>query len=324
MEGTMSGQSDPLVILTGPTAVGKTGLSLKLAEEIGGSIVSADSMQVYRGLDIGSAKLLPEEQQGIPHYLIDVLEPEEPFDVLQFQQMAKEAILDIQKKGRVPILTGGTGFYIQAVIRDVDFSESSGASDIRTKWESILQEKGPEFVHAQLMRIDPESAAAIHAHNTQRMIRALEFYEQTGNRISDHNISQRSRSSPWNTVYFVLNDERSRLYAQIERRVDDMMENGLEEEVRRLASRGLTEQNTSMKGIGYKEFFPYLRGEYSLERAVELIKRNTRHYAKRQLTWFRREPDVIWVNKPDFSYSEEAMLEYMLRIYHEKVHGSAG
>ena len=318
MEEIMSEQKHPLVILTGPTAVGKTGLSLRLAGAIRGSIVSADSMQVYKGMDIGSAKLLPEEQQGIPHYLIDVLEPEDPFDVAQFQIMAKNAIHDIQEKGRIPILTGGTGFYIQAVVRDVDFSESGGASGIRMKWESVLQEKGPEFVHTQLALVDPESAETIHAHNVKRVIRALEFYEQTGSRISDHNTNQRIRRSPWNTVYFVLNDERSRLYAQINSRVDHMMQSGLEEEVRRLAARGLTEENTSMKGIGYKEFFPYFRGEYSLEKTAELIKRNTRHYAKRQLTWFRREEDVIWVNKQDFGYSEDAMLEYMLQVYRAK------
>ena len=309
---------DPLIVLTGPTAVGKTGLSLKLAEAVGGSIVSADSMQVYRGLDIGSAKLLPEEQRGIPHYLIDVLEPEEPFHVARFQEMAREAIAEIRKQNRIPILTGGTGFYIQAVVRDIDFSESSGASGIREKWERIAREQGPEFVHRQLAAVDPESAAAIHAHNSRRVIRALEFYEQTGEPISRHNRIQMERKNSQNTVYFVLNDDRSRLYARIEDRVDEMMKKGLEKEVRSLAARGLTEENTSMKGIGYKEFFPYLRGEYSLDRTVELIKQNTRHYAKRQLTWFRRERDVIWINKPDFEYSEDAMLDFMLRTFRER------
>ena len=311
----MNEQREPLIILTGPTAVGKTGLSLKLAHAVHGSIISADSMQVYRKLDIGSAKLLPEEQNGIPHYLIDVLEPEEPFHVARFQEMAKKAIMEIQQKGRVPILTGGTGFYIQAVVRDVDFTESEGASVIRSQWEKEAAEKGPAYVHAQLAAVDPESAAMIHPNNIRRVIRALEFYEQTGERISGHNRSQKLRRSPWNTVYFVLNDERSRLYAQIDDRVDDMIRRGLENEVRELAARGLTEADTSMKGIGYKEFFPYFRGEYSLDRAVELIKQNSRHYAKRQLTWFRREPDVIWINKPDFAYSEEKMLAYMLKIY---------
>ena len=313
------GDMFPLVVLTGPTAVGKTSLSLNLARAIGGSIVSADSMQVYRELNIGTAKLMPEEQRGIPHYLIDVLEPEEPFDVTRFQAMAKDAIQDIRAGGRVPILTGGTGFYIQAVVRDVDFSESEGASAIREKWEQMAAEKGPEYVHAQLAAVDPEAAEAIHAHNIRRVVRALEFYEQTGSRISEHNQSQRSRGPSQETICFVLNDERSRLYAQIGQRVDEMMQDGLEEEVRRLAAKGLTEENSSMKGIGYKEFFPYFRGEYTLGDTVERIKRNTRHYAKRQLTWFRREPDVIWINKQEFGYSEEAMLEYMLKTYREKV-----
>ena len=317
----MCKQAEPLIVLAGPTAVGKTGLSLKLAEAVGGSIISADSTQIYKELNIGSAKLLPEEQQGIPHYLIDVLEPEEPFDVTRFQEMAREAMRDIRGKGRVPILTGGTGFYIQAVVRDIDFSESEGASSFRKKWEFLAQEKGAEYVHAQLAAVDPEAAAQIHPHNIRRVIRALEFHEQTGGQISQHNQEQHLRKSPWNTVYFVLNDDRSRLYAQINARVDAMMQDGLEEEVRRLAARGLTEEHSSMKGIGYKEFFPYFRGEYSLERAVELIKQNTRHYAKRQLTWFRREPDVIWINKPEFAYDEDAMLAYMLRMYRERTCG---
>lgn len=315
----MCEQAHPLVVLAGPTAVGKTGLSLDLAEKIGGSVVSADSMQIYKELTIGSAKVLPEEQRGIPHYLIDVLEPEEPFDVVRFQQMAKDAMAEIWEQGRIPILTGGTGFYIQAVVRDIDFSESDGATAFREKWEIAAREKGPEFVHAQLAAVDPESARAIHPHNVRRVIRGLEYYEQTGGRISDHNQDQHLRKSPWNTVWFVLTDERRRLYARINARVDEMMQNGLEEEVRRLAERGLTETDSSMKGIGYKEFFPYFRGEYSLERAVELIKQNTRHYAKRQLTWFRREPDVIWIDRKEFRDSEEAILHYMLDILHEKM-----
>ena len=320
----MCEQKEPLIILTGPTAVGKTGLSLRLAEAVRGSVISADSMQVYRKLDIGSAKVMPEEQNGIPHYLIDVLEPEEPFHVARFQEMAKEAIKDIRQKGRVPILTGGTGFYIQAVVKDVDFSESDGASGIRSDWEKEAAFKGPEYVHAKLASVDPEAAASIHPHNIRRVIRALEFYEQTGEKISEHNRNQSTRLSPWNVVYFVLNDDRSRLYAQIDARVDDMMRRGLEQEVRELAERGLTEENSSMKAIGYKEFFPYFRGEYSLERAVELIKRNSRHYAKRQLTWFRREPDVIWVNKPDFDWSEDSMLAYMLETYHNRTERGTG
>ncbi len=311
----MGERSSPLVVLAGPTAAGKTELSLKLAEQIGGSIVSADSMQVYKGLDIGSAKIFPEEQRGIPHYLIDVLEPEEPFHVARFQTMAREAVQDILDHGRVPVLTGGTGFYIQAVVRDIDFSESSGASEIRDKWEKTALDRGAEYVHEKLAEVDPESAAVIHANNIRRVIRALEFYEQTGTTISCHNRTQHMRRPIWTTVYFVITDERSRLYDRINERVDEMMRNGLEEEVRRLAARGLTEENSSMKGIGYKEFFPYFRGEYTLERAVELIKQNTRHYAKRQLTWFRREPDAVWINKKDFAYNEEEILKYMLQEY---------
>lgn len=307
----MTDEKQPLIVLAGPTASGKTGLSLRLASSVGGAIVSADSMQVYRGLDIGSAKIFPEERQGIPHYLIDVLDPEEPFHVARFQQMAREAIEKIRTDGQLPILTGGTGFYIQAVIRDVDFSESSGASPARERLEEIAAEKGPEYLHAMLEKADPEAAGEIHANNVRRVIRALEYHEQTGMPISAHNRIQREKESLYRLFYFVLTDDRKRLYEQIDRRVDRMMEDGLEREVRALYEKGLTEAHSSMKGIGYKEFFPYFRGERTLDETVELIKRNTRHYAKRQLTWFRREPDVIWIDKAAFGYSEDAILRYM-------------
>ena len=307
----MTDEKQPLIVLAGPTASGKTGLSLRLASAVGGAIVSADSMQIYKELDIGSAKILPEERQGIPHYLIDVLEPEEPFHVAKFQKMAREAVEKIRMDGRVPILTGGTGFYIQAVVRDIDFSESSGASETRRRLEEIAGRKGPEYLHALLKEKDPEAAEEIHAHNVRRVIRALEYHEQTGMPISEHNRIQRRKDSVYRLYYFVLTDDRKRLYEQIDRRVDSMMEKGLEKEVRTLYEKGLTESHSSMKGIGYKEFFPYFRGERTLDETVDLIKRNTRHYAKRQLTWFRREPDVIWIDKASFGYSEDAILRYM-------------
>ena len=308
----MTGNEKPIIVLTGPTAVGKTGLSLRLAGAVGGSVISADSMQVYKELDIGSAKIRSDEMDGIPHYLIDVLEPEECFDVVRFQQMAREAMKEIWEAGRIPLLTGGTGFYIQAVVRDIDFSESGGVSSLRSKWEEFADAEGDESLHARLAEVDPEAAAEIHPHNRRRVIRALEFYEQTGETISSHNRKQRERSTPYRLAYFVLTDDRKKLYAQIDRRVDSMMKQGLEAEVRKLQERGLTESHTSMKGIGYKEFFPYFRGEYTLERAVELIKQNSRHYAKRQLTWFRREQDVIWIDKASFDYDDKRILDHML------------
>ena len=254
----------PCLVLTGPTAVGKTRLSLALAHRIRGSVISADSMQVYRGMDIGSAKILPEEMEGIPHYLVDVLEPEEEFHVARFQQMAKEAMEEIWARGRIPVLTGGTGFYIQALLKNVDFSDSSGASSLRPELEKL----GEEALYQRLLEKDPEAAEAIHPHNRKRVIRALEYCLETGRKISDHNQRERQRPSPYCCGYFVLNDEREKLYRQIDRRVDLMIEKGLVEEVRRLAARGLTEENTSMKGLGYKELFPYLRGEMELDETL--------------------------------------------------------
>lgn len=305
-------QKKPVLVLTGPTAVGKTALSLKLAKAVNGAVVSADSMQVYRGMNIGSAKILPEERQGIPHYLIDVLEPEEDFNVALFKKMALQAMNEIWKNGQVPMITGGTGFYIQAVLRDIDFSESDGKSDIRDAYEQMAEEKGPEALHALLAEKDPEAARAIHPNNRKRVIRALEFYDQTGTPISRHNEEQRAKDSPYCYLYFVLNDEREKLYQQIDRRVDQMIADGLVDEVRRLKDRGLTEDHVSMKGLGYKELFPYLDGKCSLEEAVEIIKRDTRHFAKRQITWFKRESGIIWVNKNEFHYDDDAILDYML------------
>ncbi len=311
----------PVLVLTGPTAVGKTKLSLELAKAVQGSIISADSMQVYRHMNIGSAKIRPEEMQGIPHYLIDVLEPSEEFNVATFQAMAREAMEEIWAAGRIPILTGGTGFYIQAVLRDVDFSESDGKSAIRLRLEQeaeALGEMADEILHSRLAEVDPEAAAEIHANNRKRVIRALEFFEQTGTPISLHNAQQREKSSPYNSCYFVLTEDRARLYEKIGIRVDQMIEDGLVEEVRQLMGIGLTEANTSMKGLGYKELFPYLRGECSLEEAVTIIKRDTRHFAKRQLTWFRRESDVIWLMRKGRPDDDARILEQMLACCRQK------
>ena len=299
----------PLIVLTGPTAVGKTSLSIALARAVEGEIISADSMQVYKHMDIGSAKIKKEEMEGIPHYLIDVLEPDEEFHVVRFQEMAKEAMKEIYSKGKIPILTGGTGFYIQAVVKDIDFSQDTEKSSVRERLENLAQEKGGEYLHEQR---DPESAEKIHPNNIKRVIRALEYYELTGEKISLHNEREGEKVSPYNTAYFVLNDHRERLYEKIDRRVDQMLDEGLVEEVRRLAQMGYTRDMVSMQGLGYKEILAYLEGEYSLEEAVYVLKRDTRHFAKRQLTWFRREKDVIWVKKPDFDYDDKKILEYIL------------
>lgn len=309
---------DPLIILTGPTAVGKTKLSIALAKAVGGEIISADSMQVYRRMDIGSAKVRPEEMEGVPHYLIDVLDPAEEFHVVRFQQMAKEALRRIQENGHIPIVVGGTGFYIQALLYDIDFTENEAQTGIRKELEELAVREGPEGLHALLAAADPKAAEEIHAHNVKRVIRALEFYRLTGKRISEHNEEQRGKESPYLFAYFVLNEERERLYERIDARVDQMMKEGLLEEVEALKEEGLCRGMVSMQGLGYKELLGFLDGEYSLEEAVRILKRDTRHFAKRQLTWFRRERDVIWLDKQKFAYDDAAVLEYMLEILREK------
>ena len=308
----------PLIVLTGPTAVGKTSLSISLAKAVNGEIISADSMQVYKKMDIGSAKIRSEEMQGIPHYLVDVLEPEEEFHIVKFQQMAKKAMEDIYSRGKVPILVGGTGFYIQAVTKDIDFTEAQQENDYRKELEALAEEKGGEHLHEMLRKVDPVSADAIHAHNVKRVIRALEFYNQNGSPISAHNEEQKQHESPYNLAYFVLNMPRELLYERIDLRVDQMMKEGLLEEVSRLKEEGCHRGMVSMQGLGYKEILAYLDGEYPLEEAVRVLKRDTRHFAKRQLTWFRREQEVTWVNKDQFSYQEDQILDYMLEICRKK------
>lgn len=310
-------KKEPLVILTGPTAVGKTRLSIALAKAVGGEIISADSMQVYKHMDIGSAKIRPEEMQGVPHYLVDVLEPFEEFHVVRFQQMAKEAMARIRSHGHIPILVGGTGFYIQAIVGDVDFTENE-ASPYRKELERLAAEQGAHALHEELRRVDEASADAIHEHNVKRVIRALEFYRMTGKKISEHNEEQREKESPYNCAYFVLNDDRAKLYARIEQRIDEMVEEGLLEEVARLKEMGCQRGMVSMQGLGYKEMLAYLDGESTFQEAVEILKRDTRHFAKRQLTWFRRERDVIWFEKEEYGYREERILTAMLDVLKEK------
>ncbi len=308
----------PLIVLTGPTAVGKTELSIRLAKRIGGEIISADSMQVYRGMDIGSAKVTLSEMRGVPHHLIDILEPDEEFHVVRFQEYAKNCIREIHARGNIPILTGGTGFYIQAVLYDIDFTETRADQDYRKELERLAASRGPEYLHQMLQKADPESADAIHANNVKRVIRALEFYRETGEKISAHNEAERQKKSPYRFAYFVLNDERSRLYANIDRRVDQMMERGLLQEVVRLKEKGYHRDMVSMQGLGYKEILGYLDGETTLDEAIRILKRDTRHFAKRQLTWFRREKDVIWVDKDRFAYDDGKILEYLLEVLQEK------
>lgn len=313
-----SNKKKPMVILTGPTAVGKTALSIELAKRINGAVISADSMQVYKHMDIGSAKIMPEEMQGIKHYLIDEFEPDEEFHVVRFVERAKHCLEEIYADGKIPIIAGGTGFYIQALLYDIDFTEQEGDPAYRAFLEQLAIKKGADYLHGLLRTVDPASADAIHANNIKRVIRALEFYHLSGRRISEHNEKERQKTSPYNFAYFVLTDDRAHLYERIDRRVDLMVEQGLVNEVRHLKDMGYHKEMVSMQGLGYKEILSYLDGEMTLEEAIYIIKRETRHFAKRQLTWFRRERDVIWFDKDAYHYNEEQILADMLQVLKKK------
>ena len=313
-----SNKKKPMVILTGPTAVGKTALSIELAKRINGAVISADSMQVYKHMDIGSAKIMPEEMQGIKHYLIDEFEPDEEFHVVRFVERAKHCLEEIYADGKIPIIAGGTGFYIQALLYDIDFTEQEGDPAYRAFLEQLAIKKGADYLHGLLRTVDPASADAIHANNIKRVIRALEFYHLSGRRISEHNEKERQKTSPYNFAYFVLTDDRAHLYERIDRRVDLMVEQGLVDEVHHLKDMGYHKEMVSMQGLGYKEILSYLDGEMTLEEAIYIIKRETRHFAKRQLTWFRRERDVIWFDKDAYHYNEEQILADMLQVLKKK------
>lgn len=317
MKNRNESEKKPLIVLTGPTAVGKTNLSIRLAKKIGGEIISADSMQIYKKMNIGTAKISPEEMAGVPHYLVDELDPGEEFNVVAFQQMAKKAMKQIYENGHIPIVVGGTGFYIQALLYDVDFSEHETEEKYRQELVALEQEKGREYLYEMLKQADPEYAAIVHSNNVKRVIRALEYYHETGRKLSEHNAQQRENSSPYQFVYLVLNDEREILYDRIDRRVDQMMEAGLLQEVEALVKEGYERTLVSMQGLGYKEFFDFFDGKCTLEETVDIIKRDTRRFAKRQLTWFRREKEVCWMNKQDYP-DGDALFHEILKILKEK------
>ena len=308
----------PMIVLTGPTAVGKTELSISLAKKINGSIISADSMQIYKYMDIGSAKITKEEMCGVKHYLVDELMPEEEFNIYRFKEMALKALEEIYAEGKIPIIVGGTGFYIQGLLYDIDFSETNADEAYRKEMEDYARKNGAHALHELLRKVDPESCDAIHENNIKRVIRALEYYHLTGEKISDHNKKEREKQSPYNFAYFVLNDVRKNLYARIDKRVDLMLENGLVDEVKRLKDMGYTPDMVSMQGLGYKEVLWYLDNRCTLNEAVETIKQETRHFAKRQLTWFRREKEVVWIDKDKFDYDNNRILDFISNTLEEK------
>lgn len=307
----------PLIILTGPTAVGKTALSIGLAKAVGGEIISADSMQVYKGMDIGTAKITPEEMDGVSHYLVDELEPWEEFNVVVFQRLCKKYMEQIYAKGKIPIIVGGTGFYIQSVLYDIDFTENEADTSYRQMLERKAKEEGAEVLHQELAKADPESAEQIHPNNVKKVIRALEYYHQTGQKISEHNEIQRQKKSPYDFIYYVLSLTREILYDRINRRVDLMRQDGLEEEVKHLEEHGCTREMVSMQGLGYKEILDAFAGTCTMDEAFEKIKLETRHFAKRQFTWFRRERTVTWLEKEQYD-SEEALLAHCVEEIRER------
>ena len=307
-----------LIIITGPTAVGKTEISIELAKAINGEIISADSIQVYKYMDIGSAKIMPQEMQGIKHYLIDELLPSDEFNVFIFKKMAKKALEEIYSNDQIPIIVGGTGFYIQALLYDIDFTEQDTDIAYRNKLSEFAAVNGNHALHEMLKNIDPVSYETIHENNVKRVIRALEYYHNCSEPISKHNDSERKKESPYNFAYFVLNDGRKRLYDRIDKRVDIMVENGLVEEVKKLKNMGYTSDMVSMKGIGYKEILSSLDGAYDIDEAVEKVKQESRRFAKRQLTWFRREKETIWLEKEEYSYDDNKILSKIKEILEEK------
>ena len=319
MSDEVKTEKTPLLIVAGPTATGKSDSAVELALRMNGEVISADSMQVYRGMDIGSAKVTVGEMRGVPHHLIDCADPSENWNVVRFQKEARRAVQDIASRGRLPILCGGTGFYIQALLYDIDFTQMEENTPLRDRLSALAAEKGPEAVHALLLEKDPASAAAIHPNNLKRVIRAIEFMEESGGSIAAHNSQQRERESAYRSVFFVLTMDRARLYERIDRRVDIMMERGLVDEVAGLRAMGIQRDSTSMQGIGYKQIYGYLDGEYDLEEAVRLIKRDTRHFAKRQLTWFKREKDVIWTDLDRFE-NRQQMWDHMQTTAENIIH----
>lgn len=309
----MTVQKPILIVVAGPTASGKSAAAVELARMIGGEIISADSMQVYRYMDIGSAKITKEEMMGVPHYLIDVADPTEEFDVVRYAHEAKAAISDIVSRGKIPILCGGTGFYIQAVTRDIDFSETGSLPKYREELTDYAAQHGNTALHEQLKNIDPVSYETIHPNNLKRVIRALEYYKETGMTISAHNEAERQRETPYDLHFFVLNDDRAVLYDRIDRRVDFMMAEGLYDEVMYLRQMGLTRDMVSMQGLGYKEMLDCMDGRYELDEAVRILKRDSRHYAKRQITWFKREKDAVWIDRADFGGDSRRIAEFMAK-----------
>jgi len=305
-----------IIIIAGPTASGKTKLSVDLAKAINGEIISADSMQIYKGMDIGTAKIRKSEMDGIVHYLVDDIEPDERYTVSDFKTRAEEYIEDIIRRGKVPIIVGGTGLYINSILYELNMKNGETNFEIRNKLEELAKTKGNGFMHEKLKKIDPISSERIHPNNVKRVIRAIEVFETTGKLFSDQ-YDFRKLNDKYNPIYFCLTMDRKKLYNRINMRIDMMLEEGLIEEVKTLINNGFDIKLPSMQGLGYKEIISYLNDEITLEEAIYLLKRDTRRFAKRQLTWFRREELVNWIDKDKFN-DEKEILDYCIEYYNKK------
>ena len=290
-----------LFIRVGPTGIGKTNLSIELAKALNGEIISADSMQIYKYMDIGTAKVSKDEMKGVPHYLVDIVNPDEDFTVSNYKENAKKIISEINLKGKLPIVVGGTGLYINSLIYDLNFTKVTSDNKLRDRLEDIGNEYGNEFLHNKLKNIDKISAEKINKNDRKRVIRAIEIYKITGKPMSTHNKDFRKPNNEYNETIIGLNMDRAKLYEKINHRVDLMINDGLIDEVKFLLNMGYNKNLVSMQGIGYKEIIMYLEGNISLEESIQIIKKGSRNYAKRQLTWFRRNKQIHWVNIDDYS-----------------------
>ena len=293
----------PLIVVAGPTASGKTSLAIDIAKALDGEIVCADSMQIYKYMDIGTAKATKEEQAQCPHHLMDIVEPDCEFSVADYTELAHKTISDIVSRGKTPIMCGGTGLYIDSVVNDVDFGEFENDYTLRRELEELARKEGPQRLIDMLSEFDPLSAKKLHPNNLKRIIRAIEFYKVSGIPISEHQHMTKLKESRYNAVEFIIDRERCELYDRINRRVDIMMNEGLTDEVNMLIGRGYSPELNSMQGIGYKELIAYFDGKSTLDEAVDAIKQNSRRYAKRQLTWFRRNENIHWLS-PDNAVGE--------------------
>lgn len=305
-------KKERLVVILGPTAVGKTALSIELAKKMKTEIISGDSMLLYRGFDIGTAKPTLTEMQGVPHHLIDVLEPDEEFNVTRFKELAGQKIAELNKAGKVPLLAGGTGLYVKSLLEDYQFNTAGSDNAYRQELEELAAVRGREYVHAMLAQVAPQTAARLHINDFRRVIRALEVYHCGGEVLSQENKLQSAGELVYDALVVGLTMERSRLYERINKRVELMVENGLIDEVRHLLACGVPIDCQAMKGIGYKEIAAYLQGEFSLDEAVDAVQKGTRHFAKRQLTWFRKMPYIVW-----YDVGEMEMMDIMENIYNK-------